>query len=320
MLRRALLCMTLAVLLAACRAAPSDPGWRDRSPHRVGVAGPPNGRIQYLDWGGNGQPLVLLHGWNSNAHVFDDLAPARSDRFRVIAISLPGFGESDAPAPSYGLDDATDAVAVVLDHLRIGPATIVGHSFGGWVMTRLAVRMPNRASRLVFLDAAFDANASDSIVARRPVTRPPLVNATSQADVITWLRQNFIGMWTPSLEAEYRGRSPDEGARAPLFQHILQEVRRGPEQWTSIRVPVLAICALATVLSEFPWLSPGDTAYARAQRFVLKKRRPLQHSECQRFRRTVPSATVLELDGHHYIFEQREAEVLEAIRAFMLIR
>ena len=327
LLRFAFPCMTIATLLATSvhaqdpartrYAATNDSVWHDRSPHQVGVAGPPRARIQYLDWGGNGPPLVLLHGWNSNAHVFDDLAPRLSDRFHVIAISLPGFGESDAPAPGYGLDNAADAVATVLDHLHITSATFVGHSFGGWVMTRVAVRMPQRANRLIFLDATFDANASDSIVARRPVARPPLTNVKTKADVMAWLKRNFFGMWTPSLEAEYRGRSPEEAARAQLFQHIFQEARRGPDQWTSIRVPVLAICALATVSSEFPWLSPRDTAYALAQRFVLDERRPFQHAECERFRRTVPRATVLELDGHHYIFEQRQAEVVTAIRTFV---
>ena len=319
---RTIIAMLLATSLhaqdpRADRAATMGSDWHDRSPHRVAVAALPGGQIQYLDWGGKGPPLVLLHGWNSNAHVFDDLAPKLSDRYRVIAISLPGFGQSDAPAPGYGLDEAADAVTGVLDHLHVGSATLVGHSFGGWIMTRIAVRMPRRASRLVFLDAAFDVNASDSIVARRPIARPSLGHVQSQAEVMTWLRRNFLGMWTPSLEAEYRGRSPEESARAALLQHIFQEARRGPDQWTAIRVPVLAICALATVSSEFPWLRSSDSAYARAQRYVVEERRPFQHAECERFRRTVASAVVLELEGHHYIFEQQQAAVVRAIRTFV---
>ena len=320
-------CATIAVLLATSLhaqdprirpAATRSAGWHDRSPHRVAMAALPGGQIQYLDWGGKGPPLVLLHGWNSNAHVFDDLAPKLSDRYRVIAISLPGFGQSDVPAPGYGLDEAADAVTGVLDRLHVGPATFVGHSFGGWVMTRIAVRGPLRVSRLIFLDAAFDVNASDSIVARRPIARPSLDYVRSQADVMSWLGRNFFGMWTPSLEAEYRGRSSEESARAALLRRIDQEARSGLDQWTSFRVPVLAICALATVSSEFPWLPPSDSAaYALAQRYVVEERRPFQHAECERFRRTVASAVVLELEGHHYIFEQQQAAVLRAIRTFV---
>ena len=294
-----------------------DSEWRDQSPHRIAFAKLPKGRVQYLDWGGHGPPVVFLHGWNSNAHVFDDIAPLLADTFRVVAISLPGFGQSDAPTAQYGLDDAADAVLGTLDQLHIATASFVGHSFGGWVITRIAVRAPARVHRLVYLDAAFDANASDSLVARRPIKRPPLGPVPSTADVMTWLRRDFFGMWTPSLEAEYRDRSPAEGERATLFKRVFDEARRGPDQWKGIRAPALAICALATVGSEFPWLSASDTAIDRARRYVDEERRPFQHSECLRFAKTVPNASVLELNGHHYIFEQRQAEVVQAMRKFL---
>jgi non-heme chloroperoxidase len=135
--------------------------WHDTSPHRVGFVGPTNRRLQYLDWGGRRRYVVLLHGWNSNAHVFDDLAPRLTDSLRVVALTLPGFGESDAPGSGYSLDAAADAVVAALDSLGIGRASFAGHSFGGWIMSRLATRYPNRVERLIYLDAAFDLAASD---------------------------------------------------------------------------------------------------------------------------------------------------------------
>jgi pimeloyl-ACP methyl ester carboxylesterase len=310
---------TLALLLttSSCGSAQQ---WRDPSPHRVATIRLPVGRVQYLDWGGTGEPLILLHGWNSNAHVFDDLAPQLTDRFHVIAISMIGFGESDAPPREFGLTDAAELVIGLMDSLSIARASFAGHSFGGWVLTRIATRHPGRVNKLVYLDAAFDANASDSLVARRPLKRPPLINAKSQSDVIAWLRRDFFGMWTPSLEAEYRGRSADESARATLLQPLFAEARRGPEHWADINASVLAICALAEVSSEFPWLTPRDSAYELARRYIELERRPFQHAECERFRTTVPRATTIELSGHHYIFEQHQAEVVKAMRTFLMSR
>ncbi|MEO5815605.1 MAG: alpha/beta hydrolase [Gemmatimonadaceae bacterium] len=308
------------VLLLSRSSGCSAQEWHDPSPHRVATIRLPVGRVQYLDWGGTGAPLILLHGWNSNAHVFDDLAPRLTDRFHVVAVSLPAFGASDAPKSGYGLNDVADAVIGLMDSLSIARASFAGHSFGGWVLTRLATRYPDRVNKLVYLDAAFDANASDSLVARRPVKRPPLTNVRSQADVIAWLHHDFFGMWTPSLEAEYRGRSADEPARAAVLQPLFDEARRGPDHWADINAPVLAICALAEVSSEFPWLTTRDSAYDVARRYIERERRPFQHAECERFRRTVPHATTIELSGHHYIFEQHQADVVRAMQTFLLNR
>ena len=299
------------------QGAPSQP-WRDASPHRVGFVGPTNGRLQYLDWGGRGRHLVLLHGWNSNAHVFDDLAPRLTDSLQVVALTLPGFGESDPPGSGYSLDVAADAVVAALDSLGIARASFAGHSFGGWIMSRLALRHPTRVDRLIYLDAAFGLTASDSMVARRPLQRPAAVAFRTQDEVIEWLHRNFFGMWTPALEAEYRGRSADEDTRAAALKSIVDDAKHSPEAWAKLTAPSLAICALAEVSSEFPWLSPRDSAYAIARQYVNEERRPFQHAECERFRRTVPNARTLELSGHHYIFIAKPVEVARGIRAFLL--
>ncbi|MDB4915393.1 MAG: alpha/beta hydrolase fold protein [Gemmatimonadetes bacterium] len=308
---------TLFALALAALIVVQPVAWRDTSPHRAGFVGRPGRRIQYLDWGGRGPTLVLLHGWNSNAHVFDDIAPKLTDRFHVVAVSLPGFGESDAPGAGYVLNTAADAVVEALDSLHIAHASFAGHSFAGWILSRLATRHPTRVDRMVYLDAAFDLRGSDSIVKRRPVQRPPMVGITSQADVIAWLRRNFFGTWTPALEGEYRGRSADEEQRAALLKGLTADAEHGPEEWSRIQQPVLAICALATVSSEFPWLSTRDSGYAAARTFVATERRPFQHRECVRFQRTVPRANMLELAGHHYIFVVEQERVLRAMRLFL---
>lgn len=315
-------CILLAAISsvgeAQRRSDTSSTVWKDSSPHRVGFIGVPGHRVQFLDWGGSGPPLVLLHGWNSNGHIFDDIAPRLAKNFRVVALSLPGFGESDAPDSGYVLNTAADAVVRALDSLSIRRASFAGHSFGGWILSRVATRHPTRVARLIYLDAACALSRSDSIVALRPLARPALVDVTTQDDVIRWLRNNFFGMWSPALEAEYRGRSVEEAQRAPLLKPIVADARLASEEWSRIRVPVLGICALATVSSEFPWLPPRDRQFPKARTYVDSVRRPFQHSECIRFQKTVPSAQILELPGHHYIFIAHREAIVASMRAFLL--
>jgi pimeloyl-ACP methyl ester carboxylesterase len=302
----------------AQRADTSAMTWRDLSPHHVGFVGPKDRRLQYLDWGGAGPPLVLLHGWNSDAHVFDDMAPRLVGPFHVVAFSLPGFGNSDAPDSAYSLNTAADAVLSALDSLHIPQASFAGHSFAGWILSRIATRYPARVNRLIYLDAAFDLRRSDSIVALRPLQRPSTSGLHTQGDVMGWLRKNFYGMWSPALEAEYRGRSTEEAQRAPLLKSIVADAQGSPEEWPKIRSPVLGICAIATMSSEFPWLAASDSLFSTARSYVELVRRPFQHDECARFQRTVPHARTLELEGHHYVFVAHRDAVIAAIRDFLL--
>ena len=306
-----------STMSAAQRPASSTPPWRDVSPHRAGFIGPPGHRINYLDWGGAGEPLVLLHGWNSNAHAFDDIAPRLAGQFHVVALSLPGFGASDAPAPGYTLNVAADAIIDALDSLHIERASFAGHSFAGWMLSRLATRHPSRVQGLVYLDAAFDLRRSDSIVALRPLARPPTAGLRTQEDVMTWLRRNVFGMWSSALEAEYRGRSAEEAERAPRLASIVADAEASPEEWSRIQAPVLGICALATVASEFPWLAPGDSRNVAARSYVNVVRRPFQRAECARFHYTVPRSRTIEVEGHHYVFVAHPGVVVDAVRSFL---
>jgi pimeloyl-ACP methyl ester carboxylesterase len=299
-------------------------GWRDASPHAVRYLHVGGARLHYLDWGGRGDVargdvIIFLHGYNSNAHVFDDLAPRFTDQFRVIALTERGFGESTAEGDttSYSLDGAADDLLALLDSIGAPRAVLVAHSMGGWVMSRFAVRYPERATRLVFLDAAFDVNAADSIVARRPIPRPPLTRAETIEDVMHWLARYFYGMWTPALEAEYRARPADEGVRAAALKPLLADHHAHPREFDRVRQPALAVCAAATPSSEFPGLTLDSTRYEVGRRYVEQVRRPFQVAECVRFGRSTAGRQTIVLDGHHYIFVAQRDKTVSAMRPFL---
>ncbi len=95
---------------------------------------------------GSGDPLVLLHGLGSWRGAWDPVIPALAERFDVIAVDLPGFGES-APvaAPDGEASPAVLAAAVagLLDDLGIAAPHLAGNSLGGWVALELArIRQP----------------------------------------------------------------------------------------------------------------------------------------------------------------------------------
>ena len=109
-----LLLFSLAARVSA--QAPEDPPWQDPSPHTVQfVTVEENVRLEVLDWGGSGRPLVLLAGQGNTAHVFDDFAPKLTPQYHVYGITRRGYGESSAPDSGYSADRLGDDVLAVLD-------------------------------------------------------------------------------------------------------------------------------------------------------------------------------------------------------------
>ncbi|WP_084735472.1 alpha/beta fold hydrolase [Cystobacter ferrugineus] len=105
-------------------------------------------KLHYLEYAGQGTPVVLLHGYMgtaSGAWVAPGFAPALAERHRVILLDQRGHGESDKPhEPSaYGERMATDVIEL-MDHLEIGRAHIGGYSMGGSMTRVLMARIPER--------------------------------------------------------------------------------------------------------------------------------------------------------------------------------
>ena len=112
-------------------------------------------RLKYLDWGGDGQPVLALHGLASSAHWYERVAGLLSSEYRVVAPDQRGHGQTTHAPGGYDWQTlASDSVAL-LDHLGIERAAVLGHSWGGHVASNLAARFPHRVSRLVMIDGGF---------------------------------------------------------------------------------------------------------------------------------------------------------------------
>src|SRR5437773_3081270 len=136
-----------SLCLVSSRAA--DSNWQDRSPHKSGFVSANGVRLHFLDWGGRGEPVLLLHGLGDSAYIFDDFAPALTRHFRVLGLTRRGHGQSDKPETGYDIGTLVEDIRQVLDELKIKRAVLIGHSIAGDELTRFATLPPELVTKLV---------------------------------------------------------------------------------------------------------------------------------------------------------------------------
>jgi 3-oxoadipate enol-lactonase len=120
-----------------------------------------NGIQLAYDRRGKGIPLVLLHGYPLDHHLWDDVLPLLEDTFDVILPDLRGFGESTMADSSPTMDDYASDIAGLLDDLGIQKTAIVGHSMGGYVALAFARLYPARVSGLGLVSSQVLADPPD---------------------------------------------------------------------------------------------------------------------------------------------------------------
>src|SRR5215218_5264651 len=116
--------------------------------------------LRARDWGGGGQPLVLLHGLASNARIWDGVAPRLVGAgLRVVALDLRGHGESDQPDDGYDFASVGRDLSSALAALELERPVLVGHSWGAHVALQYAVDRPGALAGLVLVDGGLRSAA-----------------------------------------------------------------------------------------------------------------------------------------------------------------
>jgi pimeloyl-ACP methyl ester carboxylesterase len=311
----------LLALVAPVRAQQSV-AWKDPSSHtsRFIPVGP-DLRLEVLDWGGSGRPMVLLAGGGDTAHAFDDFAPKLTGDFHVYGVTRRGFGESGFAPPTAAADTFGDDVLAVIDALELESPVLVGHSIAGQELSSIGTRYPNRVGALVYLDAAYQyAFDNGDVPTFQEISavgfpQPP---APTEADLATFeaLRQYYaqvLGFTFPEAALrEKRSTTPDGRVGPPRSfpggSSLLTEVKH----YVDIRPPALFI-----VSSQSPgtWADRSTDPAIKAQIAGLNA---LLERQAKAIEDALPSARVVKLPrANHYVHLSNEADVLREIRAFL---
>jgi len=218
-----------------------------------------------------GAEFVLVHGLSSNARLWDEVAAQLAQAGNsAIAIDLRSHGESGAPDHGYDTGTAADDVAAVASALGITGAIVVGQSWGGNVVVRLAAEHPEVAAALALIDGGWFSPSLefDSWESAERALRPPDVDGRSAKQMRAMLRASHSAWSDTAIDATVANLAvePDGTIRRRLsIPHHMQIVRSMFDDppapyYPRVRVPVLLMPAL-----------PTDVAAAEARRARVKR-------------------------------------------------
>lgn len=303
----------------------SSAAWPEAAAHKSGFLEANGIRLHYLDWGGAGPVLILIHGGLDNAHIFDDLAPAFTGHFRVIAYDLRGHGLSDATGPFDTTTRAED-LRSLMDSLGIARAHLAGWSLGGNDITAMAGAHPERVDSIIYLEGAYDwgdpafAEACKSLPMEflAPASVMRSLGAYSGHQKAVW----FPGVSdTSRFEAYVRDLviiQSDGTVRPRMTDSVMQAVSGATltdrRDYTRVRTPALAI--YAEVFFDVWNGDPGQVMKNLGWEWEYIE--PFRSASIERIQRELRGVEIVKVPGTHkdFVFTSRE-QVVSAMQRFL---
>ncbi len=183
-------------------------------PRALRVPGADGLSLRVLEWSGEGVPLVLIHGFGNEAHIWDDFAPLVAPHYRTLAIDQRGHGESDHdPERRYDYDSLVADLEAATAALGIERMVLVGHSLGGRVSMFFAGKHPERMAGLVIVDSAPEFDPRGTTRIRQEVEQRGDGSFASAAEYERLLAHNFPAGQPASLKrmAHYELKQRPDG-------------------------------------------------------------------------------------------------------------
>lgn len=305
--------------------------WRDPSSHTVTFVEVEKGvKLEVLDWGGTGRPLVLLAGGGNTAHVFDGLAPKLAANFHVYGVTRRGFGESGFTPPPWSPDRLADDVLAVLDGLKLNGAVLAGHSFAGAELSSIATRRPERIAGVIYLEAgypyAFDNGKGPGLAAfesvRGPQPPPPQYPELAHFEALHQWYVTVNGFSLPAGELRQTWEATPEGRVGkrrgfPGSQLVALSLSAGLKKYSSISLPALVL--FAHPHSQGTWVEANlNPAVQEAAKLYANALNAATEQQMKAWGSGAPKARVVAIPkAHHYLFLSHEADVLREMQAFL---
>ena len=236
-------------------------------------------------------PLVLTHGTGAWSGTWDQNVQAMAAAgYRVIAVDLPPFGFSTRPAArDYSRSAQARRIIGLIDALKLGPVTLLGHSYGGGPAAEAAMLQPDRVRHLILVDAAIglmeypapanSGGVAASVFGIRPL-RTALIATVGTQPLFSefWLRQ-FVArkeVVTPSRTAIYRQPFVVDGFSASLGDWAAQfagesgkSLSETPEGFRKLPVPLTLVWGQEDTITPLPQAQTLQRLVAGSRLLVL---------------------------------------------------
>ena len=328
----ALCLLVFAVTIGILHAQPAS-AWHDSSKHAVQFVTVEDGvRLEVLDWGGTGRPVVLLAGSGNTAHIFDDFAEHLSGACcHVYGITRRGFGASTHTDSGYDQQRLADDVLKVLDALKLVAPVLAGHSMSGEELTTLGDEHSDRLAGLVYLDATADPTdypgssaAYMALFNHLPAAMRANGNEPDASDLRSFqafhdfkVRQNGFEYPEAQLRASF-DQNPDGSVGSyNTSEKVHNAIGRGalPRDYSRIRVPILALFGTLSINYRY---HPKDAQERAAIEEFDAATAVYGERNKKNLLKAKGGVRIVDLpQADHYLFLSNEADVLREMRAFI---
>jgi pimeloyl-ACP methyl ester carboxylesterase len=210
-------------------------------------------QLAYLDWGNaSAQPLVLLHGMTSAAHVWDHLAVDLASSYRVLALDQRGHGDSEW-TKEYSEADYVADLRGFIEQLELDKVILLGLSMGARVATQYAASRPAQLDRVICIEGPiwaqgeieatakwlasmrdFAVDSREELLAKMMAGNPRIVKEVIGNYLNHGMKQTAEGKWTWKYDRELRGGTAGD--------RLFADLAREPwDEWKKIKNPVLLV-------------------------------------------------------------------------------
>jgi pimeloyl-ACP methyl ester carboxylesterase len=241
---------------------------------------------------GEGKPVILIHGIGSSSQIWARNIDPLAKNYRVFALDMIGFGQSEKPKPAYGIADHVNCLHNFMNYLHIEKTSLVGHSIGGLIALDFCLAHPEMVDRLILVDSVVLRNSNPSFTER-------LICQSALGELFVLFRSKLILKKFVTKEFYYRPElvrdemldplmQADRAAVLKLTRTISRTDRR--EAVKGIRTPTLII-----------W---GDEDHAIPRAHALLLQQIIPKSRCR----------ILKEAGHHPQIEASEEFNQEVVK------
>lgn len=243
--------------------------------------------INYKITGEGEKYVVILQGWGTTCEVYDSIAAALASKYKVVQFDFPGFGESTEPREPWNVDAYTDFFIKFMEALKVESATLIGHSYGGRVIIKLANRkaLPFEIERIVFVDAA-GIMSKKSLSHKMKIIRYKMLKKL-------FLNKVFYALF-PELVDDWKSRQGSADYRNAT--------------------PIMRQCLVMAVNEDLTSLLPNikqDTLLIWGDKDTAT---PLSHAK--QFEELIPSAGLVVLEGGHFSFLDQPAKFKSILQSY----